>query len=312
MKYSLPIFNILSLLLIMSIIRSLESFSLPELFKLIEKNSKSGRLIIETPISNKNAKREGIYYLWFQEGNFIAISDCLNQTGLINLIAARDWLSPVIISKLRTLCPASVPLGTYLSEMKLLNRENISLLFQLQLHQVYRLFQLTGGRFRFDDFSSIQTRILTIPWLEMTGHQMKTTEVTMYALRLMVTSEHTTQQLPDSNLALKRILNYPDLKLTALERRLWDLADGQMSLMEIAKTIHEPLLEIQITAFRLIAVGLIGETFQSSYDWKRLNREETRKELQAYNYDEQLPKINTHQRPLLQTLGAMFKSFLVE
>ncbi|BAZ45993.1 hypothetical protein NIES4102_30210 [Chondrocystis sp. NIES-4102] len=296
----------------MSIIRSLESFSLPELFKLIEKNSKSGRLIIETPISNRNAKREGIYYLWFQEGNFIAISDCLNQTGLINLIASRGWLSPLIIAKLRTLCPASVPLGTYLSKMKLLNKQNISLLFQLQLHQVYRLFQLTGGRFRFDDFSNIQTRILTIPWLEMTGHQMKTTEVTMYALRLMVTSQHITQQLPESNLALKRIVDYPHLKLTALEHRLWDLADGQMSLIEIAKTTQEPLLEIQITAFRLIAVGLVSEIFQSSYDWKRLNSEETRKEIPAYNHGEQLPKIYEDQRSLLQTLGAMFKNFLVE
>jgi hypothetical protein len=291
----------------MSIIRSLESFSLPELFKLIENNSKSGRLIIETPISNRTSKREGIYYIWFQAGHLIAVSDRLNQKGLINLIAARGWLSPLIVSRLRTLCPTSVPLGVYLHKMKLLNQQKLSLIFQLQLHQVYRLFQLTGGRFRFDDFSELQDRILTIPWLEMTGHRIKTTEVTMYALRLMEDWEQFTEQLPEPSQALKRLVTNPHLKLTALERQLWDLADGQTSLLKIAKITEQPLQTVQITAFRLMAVGLLNQVFQSSYDWKRLNPQEVKPSLTPYRHREQLPQLSGNDTSFLHTLGAIFK-----
>ncbi|MGL5943140.1 MAG: DUF4388 domain-containing protein [Waterburya sp.] len=292
----------------MSIIRSLESFSLPELFKLIENNSKSGRLIIETPISNRTAKREGIYYIWFQEGHLIAISDRLNQKGLINLIAARGWLSPLIISRLRTLCPTTLPLGIYLRKMKLLDQQKLSLIFQLQLHQVYRLFQLTGGRFRFDDFSEMQDRILTIPWLEMTGHRIKTTEVTMYALRLMENWSHFTPQLPEPNLALQRIVAQPHLKLTASEHRLWDVADGKMSLLNIAKSTGQSLSIVQITAFRLISVGLVKEVFQSSYDWNGFSPQNARQSLSSSRQSQQLQKLPSSNTSLLQSLGEIFKN----
>ena len=255
----------------MSIIRYLESFSLPESFKLIEHDSKSGRMIVETPICKKTAKREGIYYLWFNQGYLIAVSDCLNQKGLINLIEGRGWLSPLILSRLRTLCPPAVPLGMYLNKMKLLNQEQLNLIFQLQLHQVYRLFQLTGGRFRFDEFSELQNRILTIPWLEMTGHRIKTTEVSMYALRLIENWENFDDRLPEPNLALGRIVTQPHLKLTAIERQVWDFADRKTSLITIAKATKQLISTIQIVAFRLIAVGLVDEIFQSSYDWQKLN-----------------------------------------
>lgn len=245
----------------MSIIRSLESFTLPELFKAIENDSRSGRLIVEPPISPQTSKREGIYYIWFQDGQLIASSDCLNQKGLINLLAKREWLSPLVINKLRILCPPSVPLGVYLRKMKLLNREQLSLVFQLQLHQVYRLFQLTRGRFRFDDFSELQDRILIIPSLEMTGHQIRATEVTLYALRLIENWNQFSNQLPKSNLALKKVVKAPHLKLTGLEWQLWELADGKSSLTEISRLMTQSLQKIQVTAFRLRAVGLVDHVF---------------------------------------------------
>ena len=252
----------------MSIIRSLDLFSLPELFRSIENDSKSGRLIVETPISGKIAKSKGIYYLWFQNGYLIAISNCLNQKGLINLIAERGWISPPIVSRLRTLCPTGVPLGVYLHKMKLLNPEKLSLIFQLQLHQVYQLFQLTGGRFRFDDFSELQDRILTIPWLEMTGHRIKTSEACMYALRLMENSGNFIGQLPTPNQTLNRIVDRPHLKLTAIERQLYDRADNQTSLLTIAKTTRLPVSIVQIVALRLIAVGLLEAVDKPSFYWE--------------------------------------------
>ena len=271
----------------MSIIRSLESFSLPELFKFIESDSKSGRCIVETPISKKTSKREGIYYLWFKQGYLIAASNCLNQKGLINLIEARGWLSPPILSRLRTLCPTSVPLGIYLHRIKLMNQEKLSLIFQLQLHQVYRLFQMSGGRFRFDELSELQDRILTIPWLEMTGHRIKTTEVSLYALRLIENWVNFADQLPEPNLALRRLYTKSHLKLTAMERQVWNFADSKSSLSTIARVTNQPVLTIQIIAFRLIAVGLVDEIFQSSYDWKKLNYDQFPKNFPVSNsYEE--------------------------
>ena len=255
----------------MSIIRSLDLFSLPELFKLIEQGSKSGRLIVETPISQDTAKRKGIYYIWFKDGYLVAFSNCLNQKGLIDLIDRREWLSPAIISRLRKLCPTGMPLGVYLHKMKLLNAEKLNLVFQLQLHQVYSLFQMDRGRFRFDDFAELQDRILTIPWLEMTGHQIKTTEVSMYALRLMENSENFVGQLPTPGQALSKIVAQPHLKLTKIERQIWNMADGKTPLSIQAKIFDLPVALIQTTAFRLIAVGLVNSNFGTQQQWSIQN-----------------------------------------
>lgn len=293
----------------MSIVCSLKSSTLTALFKLIEDESKSGRLIVETPISHTTSKRTGIYYVWFKEGSLIAVSDCLNRKGLINLISGRGWLSPLVVSRLRTLCPTNEPLGIYLRRMKLLAKEQLSFIFQLQLHQVYQLFQLTSGRFRFDDFSEMPDRILTVPWLEMTGHQIKATEVVMHALRLMDHGHKLNEHLPESNWALQRRTEKSHLRLTTLERKLWKFADGQTSLKSIAQLINQPLQLVQITAFRLLAVGLVDNVFQTHHDWKHSNQnhqDQNTESIASYNYSPNKASYTT-QVSLLQSLGTMFK-----
>ncbi|GAB4543215.1 MAG: hypothetical protein Tsb0014_36560 [Pleurocapsa sp.] len=302
----------------MSISSSLESFSLPELFRLIEKDSKSGRLIVQASPSERSSKRKGIHYIWFQEGHLVAVSDCLNHKGLINLIDNRGWLSPPIVARLRTLCPPEMPLGIYLQKMKLLSPEKLSLIFQLQLHQVYQLFNLNGGRFRFDELAELKDRILTIPWLEMTGQKIRTTEVSMYALRLIDNWDIFTEQLPESNLALRRLVSKPHLKLTSLERQIWELADGVTSLINIAKLTKQPLKNIQITAFRVIAVGLVDEIFISSYGWqnyyntKQLNRGPQTSDLNGYSKTNNSPKMESIETSFLSNVGQFIKRKFVE
>ena len=295
----------------MSIVRSLESFSLTELFKSIEDESRSGRLIIETPISRTTAKREGIYYVWFNRGNLIAVSDCLNRKGLINLIDARGWMSPLIVSRLRVLCPANEPLGVYLRKMKLLSKEKLSFAFQLQLHQVYRLFQLTSGRFRFDDFSEREDGVLSMPWLEMTGQQIATTEVTMYALRLIDSWVEFARQLPEPSTILQRSLAQPHLKLTALERQLWELADGKSSLLAVSRVLEQPIDLVRITAFRLLAVGLLSNIYQYSYDWNQINALSTPTKI---NVDDRLADAPQGSKTLslLQNWGGILKRKISE
>ncbi|AFZ34693.1 hypothetical protein Sta7437_1119 [Stanieria cyanosphaera PCC 7437] len=255
----------------MSISSSLDLFLLPELFRIIEEGKKTGRLIVQIPLNNQTSNLKRIYYLWFREGYLVAISDRLNHRGLITLIETRNWLSPLITEKLRTLCPTEMPLGVYLDQMKLLTRDKLRLIFQLQLHQVYQLFELTSGWFRFDELSELQDRLMTLPWLEMTGHRMKATEVAMYGLRLVKDWRVFGEQLPKSNLALQRTVNQPFLKLISLERKIWEQADRATSIETMALELMQPIKNIQIAAFRLIVVGLLEEVLVDNYGIKSTN-----------------------------------------
>lgn len=243
----------------MSISSSVDLFMLPELFRVIEEGNKTGRLIVQVPLNPNTSHLKRIYYLWFRDGYLVAISDRLNHRGLITLIESRNWLSPLITEKLRTLCPTEIPLGVYLERMKLLTKDKLRLIFQLQLHQVYQLFELTSGWFRFDELSELKDRLMTLPWLEMTGHRMKATEVAMYGLRLVKDWQVFTEQLPKPSFGLRRIVDKPFLKLISLERKIWEQAHPSISLETLAFELLQPIKNIQIATFRLIVVGLLEE-----------------------------------------------------
>ena len=245
----------------MTINSSLESFSLPELFRLIDEGKKSGRLIVQPSLSLKDKHLKAIYYVWFQDGYLVAITDRLNCRSLIEFIENRAWLSTLVTDKLRVLCPPEMPMGVYLYKHKLLTKEKLSLIFQIQLHQVYELFQINSGSFRFDELSELKTRLLTIPWLEMTGHRMKATQVSIYGLRLISNWDNFEEYLPEPNFAMQRLKETLPLKLMPLESQIWKLANGENSLLEIAKLTGKNIKTIQITALCLMLVGLIDEIF---------------------------------------------------
>ncbi len=249
----------------MSICSSLKSFSLPELFRVIEQEKKSGRLIVQGSLTLKQIHLSPIYYIWFQDGYLVAISDHINFRGLIEFIENRGWLTPLVTGKLRTLCPPEMPLGVYLHNNKLLSKERLNLIFQIQLHQLYELFQLNAGSFRFDEISELRDRLLKIPWLEMTGHRIKPTQVSICALRLIKNRDIFADQLPEASFGLKRLVAQPHLKLMPLEQQLWELSDGKTPLNKMAAITEQPLPKIQFTAFCLILVGLVEEIFLASY-----------------------------------------------
>ena len=245
----------------MSICSSLKSFSLPELFRVIEQEKKSGRLIVQGSLTLKQIHLSPIYYIWFQDGYLVAISDRINFRGLIEFIENQGWLTPLVTRKLRTLCPPEMPLGVYLHKNQLLSKEKLNLIFQIQLHQLYELFQLNSGSFRFDEISELRDRLLKIPWLEMTGHRMKPTQVSIYALRLIKNRDIFADQLPEASFGLKRLEAQPHLKLTRLEQQLWELSDGATSLNKMSVITKQPLPIIRFTAFCLILVGIVDEIF---------------------------------------------------
>ena len=245
----------------MTILSYLEPFSLPELFRDIEAEHKSGRLIVKIISTTPTSSLKGVYFIWFHNGYLVAISDRINHRGLIELIENLNFLSPLITRKLRTLCPPKVPLGIYLHKRKLLTREKLSLIFQLQLKKVYQLFQLESGQFQFDELFELDNQLFTIPWLEMTGNCIKPTQASMYALRGITHWDRFQEYLPEANSGVKCLAAKPELKLLPLEREIWNLADGSMSLKAIAKTTQESIETIQVNTLRLILLGLLEETF---------------------------------------------------
>ena len=294
----------------MSISTSLELFSLADLFRLIESERKSGRLTINVSLEDKKASLKKIYYIWFKDGYLVAVSDRLNHKGLISIIETRNWLSPLVTNQLRTLCPVEVPLGTYLQESKLLTPEQINLIFQMQLHQVYHLFELASGSFRFDEMSELKDRIMTIPWLEMTGNRLRATKVSMYALRLIKQWDVFADKLPAPYLIFKRIIPQYQIKLMPLERQLWQHIDSLNSLNTIAKQVHKPIQSIQIAAFRLLAVGLIEEIILPSLTLEAIQSTSSLNNLLQLNVSniiissekpEQFPQNNPNESEVSQT-----------
>lgn len=250
----------------MTISSSLESFSLPELFCLIEEGKKTGRLIVSLSASSTEKGLKSIYYVWFQDGYLVAITDRLNCRGLIEFIENRGWLSSSITSRLRILCPPEMPMGVYLHRNKLLMKERLSIVFQIQLHQVYQLLQIQdgSGSFRFDELSELKTRLLTVPWLEMTGHRMRATQVSIYGLRLIRNWQGFEEYFPEPNSMLLRLKSTPHLKLTPLESHVWQLSTGKYSLSTVAERGNKSIEQVQITAFCLILIGLVDEVLISN------------------------------------------------
>jgi hypothetical protein len=240
---------------------SLEAFSLPELLRLIDLGTKTGRLTVQPVLDSEATRAVGAYYIWFQNGRLVAITNRQDGRELMSAIENRGWLSRRVIEKLADLCPLDMPFGVYLKTMGVLKAEQLQLLFQMYLHQVYRLFEVTSGWFIFEVSSSHQsaTNNLTTPWLEMTGIAMRAMEVALFALRLVKRWDGFSDKLPELGCALAPLVRQPPFRLYAPELEIWKLANSSTTLEEIAYQLERSSLDVQRTAFRLMMAGLVEE-----------------------------------------------------
>ena len=79
----------------MSISGFLENFSLPELLRLIDLGSKSGRLILQIRSAPERPDLVGLYHVWFQEGQLV-----LSQKSSEFEQVSRPYLKPLRHSQL--------------------------------------------------------------------------------------------------------------------------------------------------------------------------------------------------------------------
>ena len=245
----------------MTISGFLENFSLPELLRVIDLGSKSGRLILQVRSAPKNPELVGLYHIWFQKGRLVTIINRLNHQSLVTQIENRGWLSEFVSQKIKSLYLPEFPLGLYLQQVKLLTEQQLNSLFQIHLEQVYQLFEVPVGFFLFHDISlqDQSGKKRKIPWLEMTGRSIRATEASLNALRLQKNWDIFAEQLPEASYAIERLVNQPHFELISIEQKIWELANGQITLQAMANKINQPLPDVQKTAFRLIMAGLIEE-----------------------------------------------------
>lgn len=251
----------------MSIIGSLETFSLPELFRLIDSGSKTAELIIQPPQEYRPFKAindypVGTYHLWFYRGQLVTLtSNRLDHLDLVTLIEKHKWTNRDDLNHFANTCPANLPLGVYLHKKKILKKEKLKSLFQLQLHQAYKLFNLSSGKFQLKVISeqSLQPSFRMMPWSEMTGHSIQAVKVNILALRMLKNWGIFTEKLPESSSALQQLVYQPTLRLTPLEQQIWQIAFGTMSLEELTQIHNLSLLKVQKAAFSLIMARLVEE-----------------------------------------------------
>lgn len=263
----------------MSIIGSLETFSLPELFRLIDSGSKTAELIIQPPQEYRPFKAindypVGTYHLWFYRGQLVALtSNRLDHLDLITLIEKQRWTNRDNLNQLADTCPANLPLGVYLDKKKILKKDKLKSLFQLQLHQVYKLFNLSSGKFQLKVISeqSLQPTSTIMPWLEMTGHSIQAVKVNILALRMLKNWDIFTEKLPESSSALQQLVYQPILRLTPLEQHIWQIAFGTMSLEELTQIHNLSLLKVQKAAFGLMMARLVEEIPLAHFKSQRSN-----------------------------------------
>ncbi|NMG06124.1 DUF4388 domain-containing protein [Brasilonema sp. UFV-L1] len=256
---------------------NLAEFSLPEIFQLLEQGNNTGLLTIRTFTADLTAVVP-VHYIWLYQGRIVAAADCLDEKGLVSMIAQRGWVSEEVALKMAQLCRVNTPIGLCLKFQGLLQAEQLKLLFRTQVvEQVSALFELKNGQFEFDAQANL-------PLAEMTGISMPATEVTLIGLRTLRDWSMLAEKLPDLTLILSnKNTSQSQLQLDSVEWQVWQLADGTISLGEIANQLGIAIEEVQQIAFRLLMSHLAEEIFLTAV-WEN-------QMIEATSVAENLPKL---------------------
>jgi hypothetical protein len=236
----------------MALIGRLGSVSLGEVFQVLDRSQRTGRLMLQ--FSTIELQGEFLYYVWFVRGRIVAISTRSNHDELLIMLHKRQWVSAELISDVNDLRSLDVALGTHLKDQGVLQPEQLKLLFHAQVIQrVCGFFKFQDGKFQFDP--QIQP-----PKSEMTGLSISTSEATLLGLRSLKDWRSLESRLPNPRSILsKSMMARPTVQFDTLEKRVWECSTGFLSIQAIAEKLTQPIAVIQQVAFRLLMVGMIEE-----------------------------------------------------
>lgn len=230
----------------------LSSFSLSDIFQILDRGRKTGRLKLQ--VSAEELNGTFCYYLWFNQGRIITVSSRIDHAELLAMMKRRRWIDNETLSQLNQLRMLDMPLGKWLENQGVLQTGHLKLLFHAQVVQrICGLFKFSEGYFQFDPH-------VQAPKAEMTGLSISTVEATLLGFRALKDWRSLEDKLPRLHSALsKSLVTQLSIQLDPLERKVWDLSNGSMSLLEIADQLSQPPECIQRTAFRLVVIGLVEE-----------------------------------------------------
>ncbi len=249
----------------MSIKGFLESYSLPELFRLLDSGGKSGKLVVKTD-SGYDDSTNNPYYVWFYKGRLVGVTRANTKRNALEKVIENGWLSPRVIEKLMPLCPEGRPVGTYFKSIGALSEKQLNQMFEVDLKQVLDLFEFNYGYFEFENFSHLEptTILKKMPCSEMTGISLRGTEVALSALRNTQNWDRFTNQLPENSSGLQRLTPKSQYRLVSLEQELWKYSDSITSIKDIARNLRNSDVEVKRAAFRLMMAGLVEEVPQAN------------------------------------------------
>lgn len=227
----------------------LSTFSLSDIFQVIDRGKKTGCLAIR--ISSNNPKQ---YRIWFEEGQIMAISNRSDNLDLILLLKKKKWIDDQAITALNQLHSLSMPLGIYLENQGSLKSENLKFSFHVQvIQQLCSLFRFSDGEFQFK--ANIRA-----PKAEMTGLSISIAEATLIGFRSLKSWRLLKSKLPKMESILsKSPIAQLTIKLTPLEKKIWDLSNGTLPLENMGKYVAHSPEDVQKAAFRLLITGLVVE-----------------------------------------------------
>ena len=247
----------------MTIRGSLNTFSLPELFQIIESGKKSGILTFTPGFEKGSSKVQGVgvYELWFEKGNFVLVVNSMNYQSLIADIRDNNWIDFKILIKAQNSCPTNSPFGACLQQQELLDESQIDSLFQNQLNTIRQLFEIDRAWFKFEEIVpneriSQEEQFL---WKEMTGRQKRPAELSIEAMRDLSDWQRFEEDLPTATSGLQKLTDKHQMQLTFLEEKVWNYADGTVALKTIAQEVSTSLEEIQRIALSMILTGIVEE-----------------------------------------------------
>ena len=246
----------------MAIQGSLESFSLPELCQIIESGYKTGRLTFNPGLKNENADLKQTFELWFERGNFITIINSLKQQFLLTEIKDNYWVDAQSLVRIKSSCPQNQAFGVYLQQQNILSSSQIDSLFEGQIYEFIKLFNIDRACFKFEEVDNqgvIPSDGKAFPWQEMTGRQKKATELSLTAMRNFLNWSRFVADMPSNDCGLQKLVTSHDLQLSSLEEYLWQTANASTSLKIIAQKMGISVEKVQQTALSMIFVGLVEE-----------------------------------------------------
>jgi hypothetical protein len=233
----------------------LSEYSLAEIFRFIDEGCKTGLLSI-IHLQGLGGDGANQSHVWCQQGRVVAHTTSLKGRELTELFVSQGHFSEKLATKLRQQSRSMMRkcLGNQLESRGIINAEQLDRVFLTQvLRPVRQLFQIQDASFFFDE------KLLPAK-SEMTGLSISCAEISLRGLRSLEDWEHLQSKLPAPEYTLRKVQSgLPNYQLSSQETAIWQMANGQRTINEIARENHLSTSIAQYVAFRLTAIGILQE-----------------------------------------------------